>query len=190
MACRVKQSLSAPIMTAREHPPKRPRYTIPVARVCFDLCFSYRAVKFPAPVRAGCRVPMLTVTTILQPNAVKVISYQCQKCGWTLGASHQRGERSHVVLPFSGRIHADETRDCYTARGVAQGTQANAAIRSCRSGGWTMMFSLLRTRALSGPQSRAHEENARSGASRRTAIVSMAIRACLKSKLSGSWFLK
>jgi hypothetical protein len=33
MDCQMKQSLTVPIMTAREHPPKHPRYTIPVARV-------------------------------------------------------------------------------------------------------------------------------------------------------------
>jgi hypothetical protein len=78
---------------------------------------------------------MLTVTTILQPDAVKVTSYQCQKCGCTLGAHISGASAVTSCFHFREAIHADETRDRYTARGVAQGTQANATIRSCRSEG-------------------------------------------------------
>ena len=65
---------------------------------------SYAAIKFPAPVCHDCGVPMVTITTIFHhatPSEVKVVSYQCQKCGTTLGEARQRGSRKHVVLQFS-----------------------------------------------------------------------------------------
>ena len=52
----------------------------------------------------ACGVPMVTITTIFHhatPSEVKVVSYQCQKCGTTLGEARQRGSRKHVVLQFS-----------------------------------------------------------------------------------------
>jgi hypothetical protein len=64
----------------------------------------YSVLKFPAPVCHDCGVPMVTITTIFHhatPSEVKVVSYQCQKCGTTLGEARQRGSRKHVVLQFS-----------------------------------------------------------------------------------------
>ena len=58
-------------------------------------------VKRP-PICDACGVPMATVTTIFQPDSVKMASYQCQKCGCTLGAPRRRAGRSQVVLPSSG----------------------------------------------------------------------------------------
>jgi hypothetical protein len=60
---------------------------------------SYIALKFPAPVCHNCAVPMLTVTTIFRhatPDVMKVVSYQCQKCGCALGEPRPRGGRNHV----------------------------------------------------------------------------------------------
>ena len=64
----------------------------------------YSVLKFPAPVCHDCGVPMVTITTIFHhatPSEVKVVSYQCQKCGTTLGEARQRGSRKHVALQFS-----------------------------------------------------------------------------------------
>ena len=69
---------------------------------------SYSVLKFPPPVCHDCGVPMVTVTTIFHhatPNVVKIVSYQCQKCGITLGDPRPRGNRKHVVLQFSDFTH-------------------------------------------------------------------------------------
>ena len=64
---------------------------------------TYIALKFPAPVCDACGVPMVTVTMVFHdatPEAKKVISYRCQKCGCTLGEPRRRASREPVVLPF------------------------------------------------------------------------------------------
>ena len=69
---------------------------------------SYSSLTFPAPVCHDCAVPMLTVTTIFHhgtPNVVRIISYQCEKCGLTLGTPRPRDRRKHVVLQFSDFMH-------------------------------------------------------------------------------------
>ena len=67
---------------------------------------TYFVLKFPAPVCHDCSLPMVTVTTIFHhatPDVMKVDSYQCQKCGCTLGAPGPRGGRNHVHrLPLAG----------------------------------------------------------------------------------------
>ena len=64
----------------------------------------YTAIKFPAPVCDECSIPMVTVTSIFRhatPDVVKIVSYQCQKCGSALGwPRHRRGRQ--VILAFSG----------------------------------------------------------------------------------------
>ena len=65
---------------------------------------TYIALKFPAPVCNACGIPMVTVTMVFDhatPEAKKVISYHCQKCGSTLGEPLRRAGREPVVLPFS-----------------------------------------------------------------------------------------
>ena len=63
---------------------------------------SYFALRFPAPVCCDCGVPMVTVTTVFDhgtADAKKVVSYQCQKCGGTLGASRLPDGRNRVSRP-------------------------------------------------------------------------------------------
>ena len=62
------------------------------------------SLKFPAPVCNACGVPMVTVTMVFDhatPEAKKVISYHCQKCGSALGGPRRRADRGYLVLPFS-----------------------------------------------------------------------------------------
>src|SRR5215813_7252404 len=64
---------------------------------------SYFAVKFPAPVCDDCALPMITVTTVFhqaKSQAVKVVSYQCQKCKGTLGWPRQRRGPKHFRPHF------------------------------------------------------------------------------------------
>jgi predicted RNA-binding protein with PUA domain len=59
----------------------------------------YTAIKFPAPVCDDCNVPMITVTSVFRhaiPHVVKIVSYQCEKCGCTLGAPRRRGGRDRA----------------------------------------------------------------------------------------------
>jgi hypothetical protein len=67
---------------------------------------SYIALKFPAPVCYDCGVPMVTVTTVFHhgtPDVMKVVCYQCQKRGGTLGAPRLRGARNSVPRsPLTG----------------------------------------------------------------------------------------
>ena len=69
---------------------------------------SYSSLTFPAPVCHDCAVPMLTVTTIFHhgtPYVARIVSYQCEKCGLTLGKPRPRDSRKHAVLQFSDFTH-------------------------------------------------------------------------------------
>ncbi len=68
----------------------------------------HTAIKFPAPVCRDCSIPMITVTSIFRhatPDEEKIVSYECQKCGCTLGPARDRRGRQYFVSPLSGFTH-------------------------------------------------------------------------------------
>jgi hypothetical protein len=72
-------------------------------------CHSIRLVTLRSGFQrlcCDCGVPMVTVTTVFHhgtADAKKVVSYQCQKCGGTLGASRLPDGRNRVSRsPLAG----------------------------------------------------------------------------------------
>jgi RNase P subunit RPR2 len=60
---------------------------------------TYMAIKYPAPICERCGQTMLTITTVhrrLTTEPLEVISYRCQRCGWTLGDPRLSGIREHA----------------------------------------------------------------------------------------------
>jgi hypothetical protein len=70
------------------------------------------AIKFLAPVCRDCSIPMVTVTSIFRhatPDEEKIVAYECQKCGCTLGPARDRRGRQYFVSPLSGFTHPGVT---------------------------------------------------------------------------------
>jgi hypothetical protein len=74
----------------------------PNALVCFAEAMepvTFLAIQYPAPICERCGQIMLTVTTVhkrLKSEPLKVISYRCQRCGYTLGDPRRSGIREQA----------------------------------------------------------------------------------------------